>query len=77
MTCASFQFEQSKQLFSYQRGEFLRVLYNTDAIDGYLGRSTASLIISPLQSNELMSKANVVKELYAQIAVLIRRGLPI
>lgn len=43
------QLQKSKQLFSH-RGEFLRVLYTADGMQGYLCRAVAAWITAPLQN---------------------------
>ncbi|KAI0985060.1 hypothetical protein GJ496_001260 [Pomphorhynchus laevis] len=52
LSAAEIIFEPSKHFFSYQKGEFLRVLYSEIGLNGYLGRFVASLIISHFRESE-------------------------
>ncbi|QQP38418.1 Uncharacterized protein FKW44_018985, partial [Caligus rogercresseyi] len=48
-----FVFQAGKQLFGFNIGEFLRVLYQSGKAQGYLMRCTGTLILKPLQASEL------------------------
>ena len=75
MAEAGFVFQNSKQMFDVNRGEFLRVLYSSGIARGYLMRSVATLLIKPIQSVLEMSPQGKATALTSQINLLYRRGL--
>lgn len=72
---SGFKFGWSKQLFDYNRGEFLRVLYTKDGAFGFLGRAVPSFILKLLQGQDINSPAGIASAANDQLSVLSRRGL--
>lgn len=50
LSSCQFVFNMSKQVFDWNRGEFLRVLYTKEGAHGYSGRAIPSLILKQLQT---------------------------
>lgn len=75
MLATGFEFQASKQMFSTGSGEFLRVLYTTEGMRGYLARALGTFIINPIQNPPAYSPLMKVTALNKQILVLVRRGL--
>lgn len=75
MQASGFVFQDSKQMFDTNRGEFLRVIYGHGEARGYLARAVATLIIKPIQGVQELSPQEKVTALNSHIQVLFRRGL--
>lgn len=72
-----FIFQASKQMFGYQRGEFLRVLYGKECVKGYLARCVGTLIIKPIQGADQVGPAERAVGLNDQLHILLRRGIKV
>lgn len=68
-------FQDSKQLFSSQVGEFLRVRYYDGNMLGYLGRAIGAIIERPLQGRDETTAPEILRNLNSEIMILYRRGL--
>nr|QHA33714.1 RdRp [Murri virus] len=75
MRASGFVFQDSKQLFDVDHGEFLRVLYTSEGAMGYVMRAVATLLIKPIQSVVEMAPQSKATALNSQIHLLYRRGL--
>lgn len=75
MQASGFVFQDSKQMFDINRGEFLRVIYGHGEARGYLARAVATLIIKPIQGVQELSPQEKITALNSHIHVLYRRGL--
>lgn len=75
MKYCGFAFNDAKQLFAQNTGEFLRVWYTKEGARGYLGRAIGSLIQRPIQGSDLLLPGAQASALNDQINLLFRRGL--
>lgn len=68
-------FQDSKQLFSQQVGEFLRVRYYNGKMLGYLARAIGAIIERPLQGRDETTAPEILRNLNSELMILYRRGL--
>lgn len=77
MQYMGFKFNDAKQLFSKNVGEFLRVWYTPEGARGYLARAIGSFIQRPIQGSDLLLPDAHAASLCDQLNLLVRRGLKI
>ena len=73
MISQGLQLQPVKQLFS-RRGEFLRVLYTREGLQGYLCRAIAAWVTSPLQSKSGKDIVERLSEIRSTVQTCYRRG---
>ena len=69
------KFQSSKQLFTVDAGEFLRIMYDKTGCYGLIWRALGSFIMRPLQSRQDRSPIENSVALNAHINLMCRRGL--
>lgn len=75
MQCIGLRFQDTKQLFSENVGEFLRVRYFEGEMLGYVCRAIGALIERPLQGQDETTPPEILQGICSQIMILYRRGL--
>lgn len=75
MKAIGLDFQESKQMFDVNRGEFLRVLYSESGARGYLMRAVATMIEKPIQAIDELAPQARATAYNSQVHLLYRRGL--
>lgn len=75
LKAVGYEFQDSKQMFDTNRGEFLRVVYTEEGARGYLARALGTLITRPLQGTDELTPQERANALNSQIQILARRGM--
>lgn len=75
LTEQGFIFQNTKQMFGPQRGEFLRVLYSGGKGLGYLNRSTVNFLLRPVQARLNLDPIAWAQTIDEGCKTMVRRGL--